>query len=65
MTQNNLGVALKNRGKLESDPARLEEAARALEDALLVFRAAKDDYYTQVAKTNIHNLQEVRKQVSC
>jgi hypothetical protein len=61
MTQNNLGTALEILGARESDPARLEEAARAFQAALLVFRAAKADYYTQLAEKN---LQIVRNEIS-
>jgi tetratricopeptide (TPR) repeat protein len=60
-TQNNLGIALETLGAVESDPARLEEALRAFQDALVVFRAAKADYYTHIAG---ENLQRVQKQIS-
>jgi hypothetical protein len=58
MTQNDLGNALTSLAKRESDPARLAEAAQAFQAALLVFRAAKADYYTQVAEQNLQRVQQ-------
>jgi hypothetical protein len=58
--QSNLGIVLAALGERESDPARLEEAARALEAALLVLRPAKADYYVQIAE---ENLQRVQKEI--
>jgi hypothetical protein len=52
-TQNNLGISLATLGERESDPARLADAARTYQAALIVFRAANATYYIQATEANL------------
>lgn len=49
-------------GERAADPARLQEAVRSFQAALVVFRDAKADYYTQQTEQNLQRAQDAISQ---
>jgi hypothetical protein len=57
VTQNNLGNALMMLGERKSDPARLQDAVSAYNNALAISREVKADYFTQQIEANLRHVE--------